>query len=384
MKILILGTFVYFHICAPESTEGHQSLHTLPGQSESGKSTTLRNFQLNLAPKAFQADAEAWRSIIHLNLLMSVNYLLEVLKTSYCPPSPGNELRSPYYAPTPSSQLIEREKQRLRALDGSFNRSTTQFSDGRASPSQYSSELRRLMLSLLPLKSIETTLRQRLGAESLAPQSPESPGNPLLKIWGKNLKAKACSLDIQTTPVEPFVRPSSALSFSSSTLSSENRSRRLLGFRRHSVSSSATSSASSSAPGSVYTSGSERSIGSASTYVSSSLSRESSRNRRKLSDFVDSFAVRVRGSTGWKRRARLPDHLTISKRDEPHNDRNSIVSYSHRPSLEFMSEQEERELLAARQILQVFGEDIDQLWRNEEVQKTLKRLNIRLESKPGL
>ena len=49
-----------------------------------------------------------------------------------------------------------------------------------------------------------------------------------------------------------------------------------------------------------------------------------------------------------------------------------------------MSEQEERELLAARQILQVFGEDIDQLWRNEEVQKTLKRLNIRLESKPGL
>ena len=47
-------------------------------------------------------------------------------------------------------------------------------------------------------------------------------------------------------------------------------------------------------------------------------------------------------------------------------------------------EQEERELLAARQILQVFGEDIDQLWRNEEVQKTLKRLNIRLESKPGL
>ena len=384
VKILILGMFVYFHICAPESTEGHQSLHTLPGQSESGKSTTLRNFQLNLAPKAFQADAEAWRSIIHLNLLISVNYLLEVLKTSYCPPSPGNELRSPYYAPTPSSQLIEREKQRLRALDGSFNRSTTQFSDGRASPSQYSSELRRLMLSLLPLKSIETTLRQRLGAESLAPQSPESPGNPLLKIWGKNLKAKACSLDIQTTPVEPFVRPSSALSFSSSTLSSENRSRRLLGFRRHSVSSSATSSASSSAPGSVYTSGSERSIGSASTYVSSSLSRESSRNRRKLSDFVDSFAVRVRGSTGWKRRARLPDHLTISKRDEPHNDRNSIVSYSHRPSLEFMSEQEERELLAARQILQVFGEDIDQLWRNEEVQKTLKRLNIRLESKPGL
>ena len=134
----------------------------------------------------------------------------------------------------------------------------------------------------------------------------------------------------------------------------------------------------------MYTSDSDRSLGSTSTYASSSLRRETSRNRRKLAAFVDSFAVRVRGSAGWKKRARLPDNLGSSNSEELHKNHDSVVSCSHRLSVEFMSEQEERELLAARQILQVFGEDIDRLWRNEEVQKTLKRLNIRLESKPGL
>lgn len=49
-----------------------------------------------------------------------------------------------------------------------------------------------------------------------------------------------------------------------------------------------------------------------------------------------------------------------------------------------MSEQEERELLSARQIIQVFGEDIETLWQNDDVQRLLKRQNIRLENRPGL
>jgi hypothetical protein len=32
------------------------------GQAESGKSTLLKNFQLQFTPKAFNAEAEAWRT----------------------------------------------------------------------------------------------------------------------------------------------------------------------------------------------------------------------------------------------------------------------------------------------------------------------------------
>ncbi|KAF8621238.1 hypothetical protein AX15_007950 [Amanita polypyramis BW_CC] len=51
----------------------------LLGQAESGKSTVLKNFQLFLSPKAFEADAIAWRPVIHLNLVRSVNFILNVL-----------------------------------------------------------------------------------------------------------------------------------------------------------------------------------------------------------------------------------------------------------------------------------------------------------------
>ncbi|KAI9458866.1 G-alpha-domain-containing protein [Lactarius psammicola] len=52
----------------------------LLGQAESGKSTILRNFQLKYAPAAFNAESEAWRTIIDLNLVRSVTFLLSLLE----------------------------------------------------------------------------------------------------------------------------------------------------------------------------------------------------------------------------------------------------------------------------------------------------------------
>ena len=49
------------------------------GQAESGKSTLLKNFQIQLAPKAFQAEVEGWRAVIQLNLVRSVNVILAYL-----------------------------------------------------------------------------------------------------------------------------------------------------------------------------------------------------------------------------------------------------------------------------------------------------------------
>ncbi|KZT68898.1 G-protein alpha subunit [Daedalea quercina L-15889] len=51
----------------------------LLGQAESGKSTMLKNFQLHFAPEAFHAESEAWRAVIHLNLIRSVNFILDLL-----------------------------------------------------------------------------------------------------------------------------------------------------------------------------------------------------------------------------------------------------------------------------------------------------------------
>ncbi|KAF8491877.1 G-alpha-domain-containing protein [Russula emetica] len=54
----------------------------LLGQAESGKSTILRNFQLQFAPTAFHAEAAAWRAVIDLNLVRSVTFLLNLLEES--------------------------------------------------------------------------------------------------------------------------------------------------------------------------------------------------------------------------------------------------------------------------------------------------------------
>ncbi|KAJ3574609.1 hypothetical protein NP233_g1644 [Leucocoprinus birnbaumii] len=51
----------------------------LLGQSESGKSTTLKQFQLLYATAAFHSERIAWRAVIYLNLVRSVRRILEAL-----------------------------------------------------------------------------------------------------------------------------------------------------------------------------------------------------------------------------------------------------------------------------------------------------------------
>lgn len=53
----------------------------LLGQAESGKSTMLKNFQMYFAPKAFRAELVLWRAVIHLNLVRSVNFILDLLSS---------------------------------------------------------------------------------------------------------------------------------------------------------------------------------------------------------------------------------------------------------------------------------------------------------------
>ncbi|GJF00724.1 G-alpha-domain-containing protein [Phanerochaete sordida] len=51
----------------------------LLGQSESGKSTTLKQFQLLHTPESFHQERIAWRFVIYLNLLRSVRRILDAI-----------------------------------------------------------------------------------------------------------------------------------------------------------------------------------------------------------------------------------------------------------------------------------------------------------------
>lgn len=51
----------------------------LLGQSESGKSTTLKNFQLLYEPKAFRTERASWRAVIQLNVVRSIHLISDAI-----------------------------------------------------------------------------------------------------------------------------------------------------------------------------------------------------------------------------------------------------------------------------------------------------------------
>ncbi|PVF97035.1 putative G protein alpha chain [Serendipita vermifera] len=87
----------------------------LLGQSESGKSTTLKNIQLCYAPQSLRQEVYAWRTIIHLNLLRSMQLVMNTL-------SQANRENAP----------------------------------------SFTDELRRLLIKLSPLKQAEELLRMKI------------------------------------------------------------------------------------------------------------------------------------------------------------------------------------------------------------------------------
>ncbi|KAF9068855.1 guanine nucleotide binding protein, alpha subunit [Rhodocollybia butyracea] len=105
----------------------HGAKILLLGQAESGKSTILKNFQLHFSPNAFHAEAEIWRPVIHLNLVRSVNFIINML------------------AP--------------RSASGTTSPTLTY---------PLNDSIRRLFFSLAPLKSVETSLTKRISG-SLSP-----------------------------------------------------------------------------------------------------------------------------------------------------------------------------------------------------------------------
>ncbi|KDR76482.1 hypothetical protein GALMADRAFT_246854 [Galerina marginata CBS 339.88] len=76
----------------------------LLGQSESGKSTTLKNFQLMYDSKSFRAERASWRAVIQLNVVQSFRSILDAMtrvenQENHSPISPQNPKKAPLLTP---------------------------------------------------------------------------------------------------------------------------------------------------------------------------------------------------------------------------------------------------------------------------------------------
>ncbi|PPQ74650.1 hypothetical protein CVT24_003835 [Panaeolus cyanescens] len=112
----------------------------LLGQSESGKTATLKNFQLTYARREWSEEKAAWRAVIFLNLVRNVN---EILAHLY---SEMNDL--PYNPDDSQDDLLIRPPRALPRL---------KFTDTH----------RVLRMKLAPLTNVQHTLEQRLGTASI-------------------------------------------------------------------------------------------------------------------------------------------------------------------------------------------------------------------------
>jgi hypothetical protein len=120
----------------------------------------LRNFQLKYAPAAFNAEADAWRIIIDLNLVRSVTFLLSLLGEG---DSGGSSPRSPSDANAGPTAPSGRELVPLQHL---------------------TDDLRRLRVSLSPLKRIEQSL-----SRFISPDNPRSASLPTERAFEVSVRS---------------------------------------------------------------------------------------------------------------------------------------------------------------------------------------------------
>jgi guanine nucleotide-binding protein subunit alpha len=112
----------------------------LLGQSESGKSTTLKNFQMQYARDTWLEERSSWRAIIQLNLIRSIVTLLDLL---------GDALSGPALDSPSALSMLLTEKHRL------------------------------LRLRLAPLRGVQQDLQRRLGAAAVEETYNPGPGGVL-------------------------------------------------------------------------------------------------------------------------------------------------------------------------------------------------------------
>ncbi|KAJ6528248.1 G-protein alpha subunit [Mycena vulgaris] len=138
---------------AEKKKRNKREVHVLLlGQSESGKSTVLKNFRLKYAATQWKAELRSWRAVIQLNLIQNVLSILDVMQDGLAvpdqPPAGNSFTSSPYGRASIDSTLSD----------------LTLASSGRAATVSLSQKHQLLHLRLSPLREVEDDLRRRLGA----------------------------------------------------------------------------------------------------------------------------------------------------------------------------------------------------------------------------
>ncbi|KAF7797698.1 hypothetical protein EIP86_008898 [Pleurotus ostreatoroseus] len=151
MKVLLLGqseSGEYLHARQPRLKVSVPPILTIRVWTQR-LPVRIIDMQLAFAPKAWAVERISWRAVIQLNLVRSVNIILDALAARLSPPSP-HPPTSPnvsYYGSPPSSPLTD---------EGPFTGLMPMSPDKRNS-------LLKLKLRLAPLRQVEADLKARLG-----------------------------------------------------------------------------------------------------------------------------------------------------------------------------------------------------------------------------
>ena len=121
--------------------------------------TIPADFQLTFAPKAWKAERESWRAVVQLNLIRSINNILDILSQEMAKaPNATSPVTSPFVRPATSTSSGH-------GHNGAIESSPT--SDSPISPPiQFSHTHALLKLRLAPLRRVEADLKQLIGAAS--------------------------------------------------------------------------------------------------------------------------------------------------------------------------------------------------------------------------
>ncbi|TEB25478.1 heterotrimeric G protein alpha subunit [Coprinellus micaceus] len=116
----------------------------LLGQSESGKSTTLKNFRMRFAKEEWEQERDGWRSVVQLNVVRSITTIVRVVQA---------EINGDTHADDSDDQesVITVESNQSETL-------------------KFTEKHQLLMIRLAPLVSVEAELKRRLGAGAEPPQ----------------------------------------------------------------------------------------------------------------------------------------------------------------------------------------------------------------------
>ncbi|KAI0088277.1 guanine nucleotide binding protein, alpha subunit [Irpex rosettiformis] len=126
----------------------------LLGQSESGKSTTLKNIQRIQAPDSWEAERRAWRTVIHLNLVRAVNTILDALQSEVAQVSSFH----------PNSPPLDPLSDSDDDHDLSFRQPPSSPPPPSRVPSHLLERHSALRLQFAPLRRVEEDLKMALGA----------------------------------------------------------------------------------------------------------------------------------------------------------------------------------------------------------------------------